>query len=104
LLFGSFLFPAAPFGLFAADFPNDATGAGFAVITGVGAGPALVQAFLTVGVAHFIATVRGLPSRMKAAFHVSLFSSLRYSIRKTWSRSCVLTVFFLQASKIYHAR
>jgi len=66
-------FPTTLFGLFAADFPDNATRAGFAVITGVGAGPAFVQALLTVVVVHFIAPVPGFPARMKAAFHVSLF-------------------------------
>ena len=72
------LFPAALFGLFAATFPNDALDPGLAIIAGVGAGPALIQTILAVGVSHLVAAVRGGPPRMKAAFHVPLFPSLQY--------------------------
>jgi hypothetical protein len=72
LLFTPFL------GLFAAQFPDDALGAGLAVIAGVGAGPALVRAFPAIAVVHFIAPDVGVPPRVKAAFHLGLFPSIGY--------------------------
>jgi hypothetical protein len=66
------LFPLiffAPFlGFFAAEFPNDAPLAEFAVDTGIGAGLAEVQAFLAVAELHFLAEDAGLPVGVKAAF------------------------------------
>ena len=56
-------------GLFAAEFPDDAAGAEFTVKTGIGAGPAGIQAFLAVPELHFLALHASLPSRVIAAFH-----------------------------------
>jgi len=56
------------FGLFAAEFPDDAALAEFAVEAGVGAGPAGVQALLAVGDLHFLADDTGVPGRVMAAF------------------------------------
>jgi hypothetical protein len=55
-------------GFFAAEFPDDAAGAEFAVEAGVGAGLAVVQALLTVGDLHFLAEDTGVPVRVMAAF------------------------------------
>jgi hypothetical protein len=68
---------AALFGLFAAEFPDDAGPPGLAVYTGVGAGPAGIQTLLAVIILHLVAAVMGLPARVKAAFHVPLLPSLR---------------------------
>jgi hypothetical protein len=59
---------AALFGLLAAQFPDDAALAKFAVDTRVGAGPAIVQAFLTVTDFHFLADDTAVPVRVMAAF------------------------------------
>jgi hypothetical protein len=56
------------FRLFAAEFPDDAALAEFAVEAGVGAGPAVIQAFLAVGDLHFLAQDAGVPVRVMAAF------------------------------------
>ena len=56
------------FGLFAAEFPDDAALAEFAVEAGVGAGPARVQALLAVGDLLFLAQDTGVPVRMMAVF------------------------------------
>jgi hypothetical protein len=61
-------FLAALFGLLAAEFPDEAARAEFAVDTGVGAGLAQVQALLAVTELHFLAADAGLPVRVKAAF------------------------------------
>jgi len=71
-----FFLLATLLGLFAAEFPDDAALARFAIIAGVGAGLALVQAFLAIVVLHLVAAIRGLPPRVKAAFHNFLFHSL----------------------------
>ena len=55
-------------GFFAAQLPNDAAGAKFAVKAGVGAGAADVQAFLAVAELHLLADHAGLPVRVKTAF------------------------------------
>ena len=55
-------------GLFAAEFPDDAALAEFAVEAGVGAGPAVIQALLAVGDLHFLADHAGVPVRVMAAF------------------------------------
>jgi hypothetical protein len=55
-------------GLLAAEFPDDAALAEFAVEAGVGAGPARVQALLAVGNLHFLADDAGVPVRVMAAF------------------------------------
>jgi hypothetical protein len=70
---------AAFLGLFAAQFPDDALRAGFAVVAGVGAREALVQAFPAIAVFHFFAPDVGVPPRVKAAFHLGLFPSFGYS-------------------------
>jgi hypothetical protein len=59
---------AALFGLFAAEFPDDATLAEFAVEAGVGASLAIIQAFLAVGNFHLLAQHAGVPVRVVAAF------------------------------------
>ena len=56
------------FGLFAAEFPDDAAGAEFAVEAGVGAGLAVIQAFLAIADLHFLAEDAGVPVRVMAAF------------------------------------
>ena len=59
----------APFsGFLAAELPDDAALAEFAVEAGVGAGPASVQALLAVGNLHFLADDTGVPVRVMAAF------------------------------------
>jgi hypothetical protein len=55
-------------GLFAAEFPDDAALAEFAVEAGVGAGLTVIQAFLAVGHLHLLAQDAGVPVRMVAAF------------------------------------
>ena len=55
-------------GLFAAEFPDDAALAEFAVEAGVGAGLAVIQALLAVGDLHFLAEDAGVPVRVMAAF------------------------------------
>jgi len=60
--------PTPLFGLLAAEFPDDAALAEFAVEAGVGAGPARVQALLAVGNLHFLADDAGVPVRVMAAF------------------------------------
>lgn len=72
--FASFLFPRFPllfltslFGILAAEFPDDAAGAEFAVEARIGAGPAGVQAFLAVADFHFLADDAGVPVRVMAA-------------------------------------
>jgi hypothetical protein len=55
-------------GLFAAEFPDDATLAEFTVETGVGAGLTVVQALLAVGDLHLLAQDAGVPVRVMAAF------------------------------------
>jgi len=74
-LFAFFPFPLFPLifltpfpGLFAAEFPDDAALAEFAVEAGVGAGPAIIQALLAVGDLHFLADDAGVPVRVVAAF------------------------------------
>ena len=62
------MFPAPFPGLLAAEFPDDAALAEFAVEAGVGAGPAGVQALLAVGDLHFLADDAGGPVRVMAAF------------------------------------
>jgi hypothetical protein len=62
------IFLTALFGFLAAEFPDDAALAKFAVDTGVGAGLAQIQAFLAVAELHFLAEDAGLPVRVKAAF------------------------------------
>jgi hypothetical protein len=62
---------AALFSLFAAQFPDDALGSRLAVVAGVGASQALLQAFPAVAIVHFIAADVGFPSGMKAAFHLN---------------------------------
>jgi hypothetical protein len=49
-------------GFLAAEFPDDAAGAEFAVEAGVGAGPASIQALLAVADLHFLADDAGVPS------------------------------------------
>jgi hypothetical protein len=73
--FAFFPFPLFPLifltplpGLFAAEFPDDAALAEFAVEAGVGAGPAIIQALLAVGDLHFLAQDAGVPVRVMAAF------------------------------------
>jgi hypothetical protein len=61
-------------GFFAAEFPDDAALAEFAVEAGVGAGPAGVQALLAVGDLHFLADDTGVPVRVVAAF-IHIFHS-----------------------------
>jgi hypothetical protein len=56
------------FGLFTAEFPDDAALAEFAVEAGVGAGPAIIQALLAVADLHFLADHAGVPLRVVAAF------------------------------------
>jgi hypothetical protein len=65
--FSFFFFTPLP-GLFAAEFPDDAALAEFAVEAGVGAGAAVVQALLAVGDLHFLAQDAGVPVRVVAAF------------------------------------
>jgi len=67
LFFCQFLTPLP--GLLAAEFPDNAAGAVFTVKTGIGAGPAGVQAFLAVPELHFLALHAGLLSWVKTAFH-----------------------------------
>jgi len=55
-------------GLLAAELPDDAALAEFAVEAGVGAGPAGVQALLAVGHLHFLADDAGVPVRVMPAF------------------------------------
>ena len=62
------MFLAALPGFFAAEFPDDAALAEFAVEAGVGAGPAVVQALLAVGDLHFLADDAGVPVGVVAAF------------------------------------
>jgi hypothetical protein len=62
------LFLAPLFGLLAAELPDDAALAEFAIEAGVGAGPARVQALLAVGNLHFLADDAGVPVRVMAAF------------------------------------
>jgi hypothetical protein len=61
------LFPAPLPGLFAAELPDDAALAEFAVEAGVGAGLTVVQALLAVGHLHFLADDAGVPVRVMAA-------------------------------------
>jgi hypothetical protein len=65
---GLVLFPAPLPRLFAAEFPDDAAGAEFAVEAGVGAGLTVIQALLAVGHLHFLADDAGVPVRVMAAF------------------------------------
>ncbi len=60
------LFPAALLGFLAAEFPDDAAGAEFAVEAGVGAGPASVQALLAVAVFVLLAHDASPPLRVKS--------------------------------------
>ena len=62
------MFPAPLFRLFAAEFPDDAAGAEFAVETGVGAGLTVIQALLAVRHLHLLAQHTGVPIRVMAAF------------------------------------
>jgi hypothetical protein len=62
------IFLAALLGLLAAEFPDDAAGAEFAIDAGVGAGPAFIQALLAVAVLHLLAQDAGVPLRVMAAF------------------------------------
>jgi hypothetical protein len=55
-------------GFLAAEFPDNAALAEFAVEAGIGAGPAIIQALLAVGDLHFLAEDAGVPVRMVAAF------------------------------------
>jgi hypothetical protein len=55
-------------GLLVAEFPDDAAGAELAVETGVGAGPAIIQALLAVADLHLLADDAGGPVRVMAAF------------------------------------
>ena len=55
-------------GFLAAELPDDAALAEFAVEAGVGAGPAGVQTLLAVGDLHFLAQDAGVPVRVVAAF------------------------------------
>jgi hypothetical protein len=55
-------------GLLAAEFPDDAALAVFAVEAGVGAGLTVIQALLAVGDLHFLADDAGVPVRVVAAF------------------------------------
>ena len=75
-----FLLTALP-GLLAAQLPDDAAPAEFAVETGVGAGPAPVQALLAIGDLHFLAEDAGVPVRVVAAcipkFHVQSIAKVR---------------------------
>ncbi len=61
-----FFFLAALLGFFAAEFPDDAAGAEFAVKAGVGAGLAQVQALLAIAVFVLLALDASRPVRMKA--------------------------------------
>jgi hypothetical protein len=63
------LVPAAFAGLLAAQFPDDAARAEFAVEARVGAGPALIQTLLAIPELHLLALDAGLPLGMKSAFH-----------------------------------
>jgi hypothetical protein len=56
------------FRLLAAELPDDAARAELAVEAGVGAGPAIIQAFLAVGDLHLLAQDAGGPVRVMAAF------------------------------------
>ena len=79
-LFFLFIFFAPLPGFLAAEFPDDAALAEFAVEAGVGAGPAGIQALLAVGDLHFLADDAGVPVRVMAAFiHEFHF----YTIAKT---------------------
>jgi len=60
---------AALAGLLAAEFPDDAFPAEFAIEAGVGAGPAGVQALLAVPKLHLLALYAGLPLWMKSTLH-----------------------------------
>ncbi len=55
-------------GLFAAEFPDDAAGAEFAIKAGVGAGLAEVQALLAIAQFMLLAPHARVPVRVKAAF------------------------------------
>jgi hypothetical protein len=82
-LFRLFLFLTAFFGLFAAQFPDDALSAELAVNAGVGAGLALIQAFLAVAQFMFLAADRSVPIRVKAAF---VSEAHRFILSKTRGR------------------
>jgi hypothetical protein len=84
-LFAFFPFPLFPLiffaplpGFLAAEFPDDAALAEFAVEAGVGAGFAVVQALLAVGDLHFLAQHAGVPVRVMAAF-IHIFHKKYYS-------------------------
>jgi hypothetical protein len=83
---GALILLAALLGLFAAEFPDDAAGAEFAVNTGVCAGPAHVQAFLAVAELHLLADHAGVPVRVKTAFvHAIIISKHGVSPKATGS-------------------
>ena len=78
-LFPLIFFAPLP-GLFAAEFPDDALPAVFAVQAGIGAGPAGIQTFLAVRQFHLLTDYAGLPFRVKTALHrlaTPLFSLYR---------------------------
>jgi hypothetical protein len=52
-----------------AHFPDYALGAGLAVGAGVGAGLAVLEAFLAIADRHFLALDIGLTARVISAFH-----------------------------------
>jgi hypothetical protein len=62
------IFFAALLGFLAAEFPNDAARAEFAIEAGVGAGATSVQAFLAVAQFMLLAVNARVPVRVKTAF------------------------------------
>lgn len=75
--------PAPLPGLPAAQLPDDALGAGLAVVARVGAGQAFLQALTAVPIFHLVTPHVGFPVRVKTAFHLVFCPPLSYSIRKS---------------------
>jgi hypothetical protein len=67
------LFLTAFFGFFPAKLPNNASPTKFAVDARIGAGPAFVQAFLTIIIIHFLTMDARFPVGVKTAKHRKSF-------------------------------
>ena len=64
---------------FSAHFPDYALGAGLAIRAGVGAGLAVLEAFLAVADRHLLALDIGLTARVIFTLHESLFILCHFS-------------------------
>jgi len=70
------LFLAALFGFLAAKFPNYAPRAKLAIGAGVGTGLAVIQAFLTIIIIHFLAMDACFPVGVKTAVHKKILKKI----------------------------